>query len=186
MVESMSDDIERPWEQQSGETDKAYRAFCAYLLLGPGRSIDAAWRQQGRSKSATSRAPGHWTRWSSKHNWAERASVHDQHAARQAIEAQEDSLKSLVAKVTRAASLSIDHICGRLENAENSIPVEFPDAIKALNATTNAIHRLGSLTGAGQPQPVSSVRVVSNLYDTPVDFDELGDSEIDEEDDDAR
>jgi hypothetical protein len=73
-----------PWEQQDGESPLWYGRFQTfYLAVGPGRSIDDAWRrhQASRSKAATrsQRAAGSWFDAAAKHQWYQRAVAWDAH-----------------------------------------------------------------------------------------------------------
>jgi hypothetical protein len=83
---------EHPWERQEGETSKAFAGFESYRMLGPGRSLQAAWerycsrpgmlreRRQARGEEAL-HCPGYWTAWARKWNWRERAVAWDEEVA---------------------------------------------------------------------------------------------------------
>ena len=80
-----------PWEQMSGESAKAYRAFDLYCNLGPRRSLDQASRAyHQRSHAAANdttsgrkpRASGTIRRWAERWNWGSRAMAWDQEVAR--------------------------------------------------------------------------------------------------------
>jgi hypothetical protein len=67
-----------PWEQQPGESAKAFRAFACYRDLGARRSLDEVCRQlyptqTGRKRDATGRAQV----WSTTHQWVARARAWD-------------------------------------------------------------------------------------------------------------
>ena len=68
-----------PWTRLDGETAVAYAAFCVYRDLGPGRSLDAAYRKHKGQQKGNKRATGHWTRWYSKFDWKTRAEAYDAH-----------------------------------------------------------------------------------------------------------
>jgi len=70
-----------PYEQQPGESARAFRAFQIYRDLGPDRSLDKAYADYTANESATElpRSPGQWNRWSAAHNWVERALEYDAH-----------------------------------------------------------------------------------------------------------
>lgn len=72
-----------PWEQQEGETSKAFAAFSLYLRQPAAtRSIEAAWKSvEGRQRSS-SHAPGYWFAWSVKYSWLARATAHDAYLAK--------------------------------------------------------------------------------------------------------
>lgn len=83
----------KPWEQQPGETAKAYQAFCVYRDLGAGRSLSIAYESTGKGRSKTgersgkTEAPRLWERWSSKYKWVERSQAYDAHIARIRLDA---------------------------------------------------------------------------------------------------
>jgi hypothetical protein len=59
------------------ESTPAYRAFRVYLNQGPGRTLDLAWQfyclGSGGKQHVSARRPGHWSRWSARHQWVDRA-----------------------------------------------------------------------------------------------------------------
>jgi hypothetical protein len=78
----------RPWERQEGERAKAFAAFECYRVLGPTRSLGAAWeryclRPGGRrdrehaDPDGDRGFPGYWGRWSARWRWQERALAWD-------------------------------------------------------------------------------------------------------------
>lgn len=79
-----------PWEQQAGESAKAYAAFCLYRDLGSRRSLDEASRSYHRSgrdiqhasAGRSPRASGTIRRWAQRYNWLARARAWDQEAER--------------------------------------------------------------------------------------------------------
>lgn len=58
------------WERQTGETDKAFQAFGIYRDMGPGRSMEAVGKAQGKSRKSIEP-------WSVTWGWGERASAWD-------------------------------------------------------------------------------------------------------------
>jgi len=71
-----------PWLKRPDESDAAFAAFTGFRDLGPGRSLDEAWRQQGPSGAPKGtkrphRAPGSWKRWKRDHDWDSRAQAYD-------------------------------------------------------------------------------------------------------------
>ena len=68
----------QPWEQQAGESGPAYRAFCAFRDMGPGRSAVKAYGQHTGNAGATQK-PGRWNVWSKERRWTERAKAYDWH-----------------------------------------------------------------------------------------------------------
>ena len=71
------------FEQQPGESDKAFAAFALYLSLGPERSTASVGKALGKSE-------GLMERWSARWRWTERVAAHASHLAtveREATEA---------------------------------------------------------------------------------------------------
>ncbi len=64
-------------ERRRDESPQAFKAFVVYRDLGAHRSIDSAWRELTRRKRGE--APGHWSKWSSRHAWVNRAAAYDEH-----------------------------------------------------------------------------------------------------------
>lgn len=60
-----------PWEQQPGESMKAFEVFCAYRDLGPKRSIERAAHLSGKRWTNYVRS------WSAKYHWVARAKAYD-------------------------------------------------------------------------------------------------------------
>ncbi len=77
------------WEQQGGETAKAYAAFCVYRDMGRDRSLLKAWRLQKGYEKATS-VPGSWVNWSDSNDWKRRAESYDAHLEKIARAERED------------------------------------------------------------------------------------------------
>ena len=68
----------RPWDQQEGESDRAYSFFLMYADLPLyRRSLSELHKLAGNSSSK--QVSGHWSRWKKKHSWASRASSRDLH-----------------------------------------------------------------------------------------------------------
>ena len=65
------------WEQQPGESARAFEAFAVYRDMGPERSVRRVAQQLGKSGALISR-------WSSAHNWVERARAYDRELDQQA------------------------------------------------------------------------------------------------------
>jgi hypothetical protein len=96
----MAERERQPWERCRGESGKAFAAFRLYLGLGVGRSVQAAWLQfceatrsagEEQAPRKTQNAPGHWTNWSTRWGWVERADAHDDHQYALAEEARENA-----------------------------------------------------------------------------------------------
>ena len=63
-------EAENPWEQQPGESAKAFEAFAIYRDMGVERSVRKVAQQLNKSLTLIGR-------WSSNHNWPERARAYD-------------------------------------------------------------------------------------------------------------
>jgi len=61
-----------PFEQQPGESNKAFAAFSLYLSLGPQRSLAAVGEKLRKSHTVISR-------WSAKFDWTARVAAHGAH-----------------------------------------------------------------------------------------------------------
>jgi len=83
---------EHPWERQQGESAKAFDAFECYRMLGPDRSLQAAWEKhytrpgtllarQRKGKEQAGQFPGYWGAWATKWRWRERAAAWDEEVA---------------------------------------------------------------------------------------------------------
>jgi len=88
-------DERKIYDRLEVESAPAFVAFEIYRDLDPGqRSIDRAFgihRERKGQKPNGKQAHGHWTRWSSLHNWVARAKAYDADNQREARErAQED------------------------------------------------------------------------------------------------
>lgn len=72
----------RPWEQQEGETPRAFGGFQVYKDLGPSRSLNATAESLfGKKKAKTQLRTV--SRWSSQWRWVDRARAWDRFATRQ-------------------------------------------------------------------------------------------------------
>src|SRR5436190_2076892 len=80
-----------PFEQQPGESAKAFAAFSVYLGLGPERSLAAVGQQLGKSMALLER-------WSARWRWLERAQTHATHLAAVEREAAEALARSKAAE----------------------------------------------------------------------------------------
>jgi hypothetical protein len=77
------------WQQQAGETAKAYSAFLDYCRMGPGRSLAklcASYRQKDGETTAEippTKLLRTLERWSSKYNWQQRIEAWETELQRQ-------------------------------------------------------------------------------------------------------
>lgn len=97
------------WLQHDGESDAAFAAFALFLDLGPGRTMDDAYRaHRGRNggaqetnegASSHARAPGRWRQWAREWCWKDRAQAYDNRVQTAKIDAR-------VAAVVQAETVS--------------------------------------------------------------------------------
>ena len=66
-----------PWDQLLDEPITAYRRFLVYRNLGPGRTLEKAYRATKGNKGQQESPPGSWTRNTTQYNWVERATAWD-------------------------------------------------------------------------------------------------------------
>src|SRR5438094_443773 len=76
-----------PFEQQSGESNKAFAAFSLYLSMGPQRSLGDVERKLGKSHTVISR-------WSAKWEWTARVAAYGAHMGMVEREAAEAMLRA--------------------------------------------------------------------------------------------
>lgn len=88
--------MNNPFQQQPGESAKAFEALQAYLDLGPARSLAAVARQLDKT-------PALIERWSAQHAWTERVQAHTEHLSRVEREAQEATVREKAAEWAKRA-----------------------------------------------------------------------------------
>ena len=97
----MSEPPPAPWEQQPGETPRAYAAFCVFRDLGPRRTLAAAAAAYyQRTADSLERQVD---KWSSAFRWVERAAAWDRHLDAQGRAAQETARKEMAERHVREA-----------------------------------------------------------------------------------
>lgn len=105
-----------PWEQQPGETAKAYKAFCRYRDMDPGkRSLQRLSEDLGNKSIASVK------KWSSDHEWVKRAESWDAEMDRQAREAHLEELTAMRKRHARIAEKMLSKV---EEFVENMDPLE--------------------------------------------------------------
>ena len=74
----MSDETElKPWDQLPDEPITAYRRFLIYRDLGPGRSLEKAYRATKGNLAQGKKPTGAWTSDSTDFDWVNRATAWD-------------------------------------------------------------------------------------------------------------
>lgn len=79
---------DKSWERQTGESEKAYEAFYAYLQMGEERSLRAVEKKLAKSHTLISR-------WSAAHGWQKRVRDYDNYLVRQELAEQEKQARSM-------------------------------------------------------------------------------------------
>jgi hypothetical protein len=92
-----------PWTCREGETPKGYAAFQAYMRQGKDRSLR-------RTAEETKTATGLINRWSSAHDWVERAAAYDSYLVTAAVDGEADDLAKVRSKHLEVASKLLDHL----------------------------------------------------------------------------
>lgn len=157
-----------PWAQRPDESDEAYARFLLYRNLGPGRSLQLAYRTylktfrnavpdatKGNKKP---QVPGHWGDDSARHKWGDRAAAWDiAQLERQGPELARLWAGILVAAATKAAQKLAEPGCQpkdfmqALAVVDRLAPYLTPDALKHLQPTPD---------GPGEPKsPPTKQRV---------------------------
>lgn len=88
----------RPWDRQDGEPVRAFERFERFRLLGPNRSLDAAYRAQKGAEGRGERAPGAFRRLAEEWNWASRAEAWDLEVAEESRREAEKKYKARLTK----------------------------------------------------------------------------------------
>src|SRR5262249_47260322 len=97
----MSEPSLAPWEQQVGESVRAFGAFCAYRDLGPQRTLRAAAQKfYGRAAASLERQADKWSR---AFRWLERASAWDRHLDAEVRRVQEEARREMVERHVKEA-----------------------------------------------------------------------------------
>ncbi len=100
-----------PWEQQPGESAKAFAAFRSFRDLPPERrTVAAAWQALTGRPTATRGGPGQWRGWHARNAWSARAAAYDREQDRLATA---QALRDRVAaKKRRLAEAGWMHVNG--------------------------------------------------------------------------
>lgn len=96
------------WERQPKETVKSFRAFMAYLLMEPKRSIARLAMAEGWDKTTCER-------WSRKHGWVQRCEAYDAHLLTEAIRTRELVQERVRQRLIDGLDKAVDALFGLLE-----------------------------------------------------------------------
>lgn len=115
------------WDRRPNETSRAYDAFCAYIQLGPQRSLTKLCTALERPTHYLSQLKG----WSSLNDWVNRASAFDTRELTASLEARVEVRE-------RARQYAVDRVAGYLERIdaladdENTPPSVVLSALRSL------------------------------------------------------
>lgn len=129
-VSASPPDEREPWERQTGETAKAYRAFSIYRDQGSDRSLASVAQELGVSKQ-------HIESWSRQNGWVERVTAWDSIPAKAMAEGYAD----MVRDITDQHRALADKLVKRLSDNLDRMPAGADPAIKwsqAHNAATKS------------------------------------------------
>jgi hypothetical protein len=148
----MAEPERKPWEQRPDEPEAAFVRFLIYLNLGPGRSLNAAYRtflsNLGEATEGHERpqAPGQWHRDMRLFGWLSRARAWDvavfSEVGREAAIALMSYVRALAVKGLEAL-------------AESSGPADWKDHLETIHALSSIIPQetFAALADAGGPPP---------------------------------
>lgn len=88
--------IDKPWERQKGESEKAFEAFVCYRDFGSSRTISAVSEKLSKSRQLLSR-------WKAAWNWEERVRAYDNDLINQAKAKAEKEVKDMTGRHIKIA-----------------------------------------------------------------------------------
>jgi hypothetical protein len=104
-----------PWERYEHESQQAYRAFCAFRDLGPGRRIIEAFRRY-LNRPEVRCVSGYFTRWVATYKWHDRAAAYDDYLERMArLEAEKELRETAKRHVKQCRNFAV--ILNKIEQA---------------------------------------------------------------------
>lgn len=98
----------KPWSRQVGETSKAYEAFEAYRDLGTERSTRRVAEMLAKSETLIKR-------WSSNHNWPDRARAWDSMPSETVAEAYQEMAARIAAQHDRLGTKLMERLSRNLD-----------------------------------------------------------------------
>lgn len=122
-----------PWEQQEGETSRAYEAFCVYRDLGPNRSISKTGKKLGKNLTTIGE-------WSSANDWVKRCQAWDSEQDRIARQAQLDEIVKMRKRHAKIAETALEKVLKALASMD---PEEMSNAdITRMMDTASKLERI--------------------------------------------
>ena len=129
-----------PWEQQPGESAKAFEAFAIYRDMGVERSVRKVTQRLNKSLTLIGK-------WSSRYNWPERARAYDRDLDRQAHAQAVRDVRSMTNRHIRIAMQLQAKALEALEQL-NAATLS-PKMQLAFLAKATEIERMNRLSAAG-------------------------------------
>lgn len=133
-------EAEAPWEQQPGESAKAFQAFAAYRDMGVERSNAKVAQLLGKSKTLIDR-------WSSAWKWVERVRSYDREMDKQAHARAVQGVRRMTDRHIRIAMQLQHKALGALEQLD--VATLSPKMQLAFLTKATEIERLNRLSAAG-------------------------------------
>ena len=129
-----------PWEQQPGESAKAFEAFAIYRDMGVERSVRKVTQRLNKSLTLIGK-------WSSAYNWPERARAYDRDLDRQAHAQAVRDVRSMTNRHIRIAMQLQAKALQALEQLD--VTTLSPKMQLAFLAKATEIERMNRLSAAG-------------------------------------
>lgn len=144
------------WEQQPGESAKAFEAFAAYRDMGTERSIRKVAQQLNKSNALIAR-------WSKNYEWPDRARAYDRELDRQAREQAVRSVRQMTDRHIRIAMQLQAKAVRALENLDEAQLT--PKMMLAFLTKATELERMNRLSNAGlnengQKEAASEVEIM--------------------------
>lgn len=129
-----------PWEQQPGESAKAFEAFAIYRDMGVERSVRKVTQRLNKSLTLIGK-------WSSRYNWPERARAYDRDLDRQA---HAQAVRDVRSMTNRHIRIAMQLQAKALEALEQlNVATLSPKMQLAFIAKATEIERMNRLSAAG-------------------------------------
>ena len=129
-----------PWEQQPGESAKAFEAFAIYRDMGVERSVRKVTQRLNKSLTLIGK-------WSSRYNWPERARAYDRDLDRQA---HAQAVRDVRGMTNRHIRIAMQLQAKALEALEQlNVATLSPKMQLAFLAKATEIERMNRLSAAG-------------------------------------
>lgn len=111
----MTDEL-KPWDQQPGESSRAFKAFQFYRDMGPKRSLQKAMDATKDFEEGAIHT-GAFV-WSTKYNWVNRVIEFDRYMDRIEIEQRKEAIKEMAERHAKIAVGFLSKVIGRLKNVD--------------------------------------------------------------------